>query len=74
VAVLSNTELCGPFFAGITGLNPAGDMDVFLLWMLRADPSSREVVECDQMQQLPFYTHNVYAEEAGMRNLFCSKI
>ena len=53
VAARSKAWVCGRSLAGIMGLNPAGGMDVCLLWVLcvvrqrslrRADHSSREVL------------------------------
>ena len=61
----SNSWVWGHSLAGIAGSNPAGDMDVCLLWILhvqvegsatgRADPSSGGVLpnvcECDETQK-----------------------
>ena len=55
LAARSKAWVCCRSLAGIAGSNPAGGMDVCLLWMLcvvrqrslrRADPSSREVLPC----------------------------
>jgi hypothetical protein len=66
VAARSKAWVCSRSLAGIVGSNPAGGLDIFLLWMcfvrqrslLQADPEESYrvcvcvcVIGCDQVQQ-----------------------
>jgi hypothetical protein len=68
VAERSKAMVCGRSLADVAGYNPAGGMDVCLLWVLcrrrslrRADPLSRGVLPtvvshmCDQVQNNPLH-------------------
>jgi hypothetical protein len=49
VAARSKAWFCGRWLSGIAGLNPAGDTDVFLLWVLcvvcRGHATGRSLVQ-----------------------------
>ena len=84
LAARSKTWVCGRSLAGTPGLNPAGDMDVCLLWVLcvvRYVPASgpslvlrnpTECYECDQEVSIirrPLHTRAVALWGGGGGNL-----